>query len=44
MLADSMECYYLRYVEDLLSDGQTPFEKAFWRTMLWVNITLRSDG
>ena len=28
--ADSMECYtYLRYVQDLLSDGKTPYERRF---------------
>ena len=28
--ADSMECYcYLRNIEDLLSDGKTPFERQF---------------
>ena len=28
--ADSMECYtYLRNVTDLLSDGQTPYERRF---------------
>ena len=28
--ADSMECYtYLRNVQDLLSDGKTPYERRF---------------
>ena len=28
--ADSMECYtYLRNMEDLLSDGKTPYERQF---------------
>ena len=28
--ADSMECYcYLRHIQDLLSDGKTPFERRF---------------
>ena len=28
--ADSMECYtYLRNIQDLLSDGKTPYEKRF---------------
>ena len=28
--ADSMECYcYLRYVQDLLPDGKTPYERRF---------------
>ena len=31
--ADSMECYtYLRNIQDLLSDGQTPYEKRFGET------------
>ena len=29
-LADSMECYcYLRNIQDLLSDGKTPYERRF---------------
>ena len=29
-LADSMECHaYLRNVQDLLSDGKTPYERRF---------------
>ena len=29
--ADSMECYtYLRNIQDLLSDGKTPYERRFW--------------
>ena len=28
--ADSMECYcYLRHIQDLLSDGKTPYERRF---------------
>ena len=28
--ADSMECYcYLRIVQDLMSDGKTPYERRF---------------
>ena len=28
--ADSMECYcYLRKIQDLLSDGKTPYERRF---------------
>ena len=31
--ADSMECYTdLRNIQDLLSDGKTPYEKTLWRT------------
>ena len=29
--ADAMECYTLRNVQDLLSDGKTPCEKRFWK-------------
>ena len=30
--ADSMECYgYLRNIQDLLSDGKTPYERRFWK-------------
>ena len=42
--ADSMECYcYLRTIQDLLSDGKTPYERRFgmpfWRTSntVWSN-------
>ena len=44
--ADSMECYtYLRNVQDLLSDGQTPHERRFggdrsFRLVHWLSITL----
>ena len=40
--ADSMECYFfLRNVQDLLSDGKTPYDKAIWRTIQWAkNSTL----
>ena len=32
--ADSMECYtYLRNVQDLLSDGKTPYERRFGETI-----------
>ena len=32
--ADSMECFsYLRNVQDLLSDGKTPYERRFWETI-----------
>ena len=32
--ADSMECFsFLRNVQDLLSDGKTPFERRFWKTI-----------
>ena len=30
--ADSMECKtYLRNIQDLLSDGKTPYERRFWK-------------
>ena len=33
--ADSMECYtYLRNIQDLLSDGKTPYERRFGETFL----------
>ena len=47
--ADSMECYtYLRNVQDLLSDGKTPYERRFgnhlkdrsFRLVHWLSITL----
>ena len=47
--ADSMECYcYLRNIQDLLSDGKTPYERRFGmpfngpvnRLEQWSNITL----
>ena len=47
--ADSMECYtYLRNIQDLLSDGKTPYERRFGdplmdqssRIIHWLNITL----
>ena len=51
---DSMECYtYLRNIQDLLSDGQTPYERAFWRTILkdksflllhWLSITAKDQS
>ena len=32
--ADSMECYtYLRNIQDLLSDGKTPYERRFGKTI-----------
>ena len=32
--ADSMECYtHLRNIQDLLSDGKTPYERRFWETI-----------
>ena len=32
--ADSMECYtYLRNIQDLLSDGKTPYERRFGETI-----------
>ena len=47
--ADSMECYtYLRNIQDLLSDGKTPYERRFGATILkdrsfrlvhWLSIT-----
>ena len=37
--ANSMECYtHLRNVQDLLSDGKTPYERRYWET-----IFLRTD-
>ena len=34
--ADSMECYtYLRNVQDLLSDGKTPYERRLGETFKW---------
>ena len=48
--ADSMECYtYLRNIQDLLSDGKTPYERRFgkpclkdrsFRLVHWLSITL----
>ena len=47
--ADSMECYtYLRNIQDLLDDGETPHEQRFgepskarlFRLVLWLNIIL----
>ena len=47
--ADSMECYtYLRNIQDLLSDGKTPYERRFgepfkdqsFRLVHWLIITL----
>ena len=47
--ADSMECYtYLRNVQDLVSDGKTPYERRFgkpfkdqsFRLVHWLSITL----
>ena len=48
--ADSMECFtYLRNIQDLLSDGKTPYERRFWITFLkdqsfrlvhWLSISL----
>ena len=47
--ADSMECYcYLRNIQDLLSDGKTPYERRFGmpfkgpvnRLDQWSNITV----
>ena len=47
--ADSMECYtYLRNVTDLLSDGETPYERRFGQPFKgpvihlvhWLSITL----
>ena len=32
--ADSMVCYcYLRNIQDLLSDGKTPYESRFWKPL-----------
>ena len=34
--ADSMECFtYLRNIQDLLSDGKTPYERRFGETVKW---------
>ena len=47
--ADSMECHtYLRNIQDLLSDGKTPYEGRFgnhlkdrsFRLVHWLSITL----
>ena len=48
--ADSVECYtYLRNIQDLLSDGKTPYERRFgkpfertnpFRLVHWLSITL----
>ena len=41
--ADSMECYcYLGNVQDLLSDGKTPYERHFGKTIQWDNNSFRS--
>ena len=32
--ADAVECYtYLRNIQDLLSDGKTPYERRFWQPL-----------
>ena len=37
--ADSMECFtYLRNIQDLLSDGKTPYERRFGETFKWTII------
>ena len=42
--ADSMECHcYLRNVQDLLSDGKTPCERRFLRTIQRASNTFRID-
>ena len=41
--ADSMECYtYLRNVQDLLSDGKTPYERSFGKPLQGPIIPFRS--
>ena len=42
-LADSMECYtYLRNMQDLLSDGKTPYERRFGQPIIGPIIPFRS--
>ena len=42
-LADSMECYtYLRNIQDLLSDGKTPYERRFGEPCKGPNIPFGS--
>ena len=41
--ADSMECCtYLRNIQDLLSDGKTPYERRFWNPFRGPNIPFGS--
>ena len=45
LLADSMECCcYLRNIQDLLSDGKTPFERRFGVQFNGPVIPVWSDG
>ena len=45
MVADSMECCcYLRNVEDLLSDGKTPYERRFGEPLCGPPIPCGSMG
>ena len=41
---DSVECYcYLRNIQDLLSDGKTPYERRFGVTMKWTSYPVWSN-
>ena len=43
--ADSMECYfYLRNIQDLSSDGKTPYERRFGNSICRTGNTVWSNG